>query len=67
LLDLREIYRAPTRAGPQATIEVFADKYNAKHDKAVACRTKDREALLASSISPPSTEIICLVDMTSVN
>src|SRR5208337_4788856 len=25
----------------------FADKYNAKHDKAVACLTKDREALLA--------------------
>ena len=26
---------------------MFADKYNAKHDKAVACLTKDREALLA--------------------
>jgi hypothetical protein len=26
---------------------VFADKYNAKYDKAVACLTKDREALLA--------------------
>ena len=29
------------------TADVFADKYNAKHDKAVACLTKDREALLA--------------------
>jgi len=26
---------------------VFADKYDAKYDKAVACLTKDREALLA--------------------
>ena len=26
---------------------MFADKYNAKHDKAVACLAKDREALLA--------------------
>ena len=33
--------------GAKAAIDVFADKYNAKHDKAVACLTKDREALLA--------------------
>ena len=38
---------APTRAAAEAAIDVFADKYNAKHDKAVACLTKDREALLA--------------------
>ena len=45
--DLREIYGAPTRAAAEAAIDVFADKYGAKYDKAVACLTKDREALLA--------------------
>jgi putative transposase len=45
--DLREIYGAPTRAAAAAAIDVFADKYSAKYDKAVACLTKDREALLA--------------------
>ena len=34
-------------ARPEAAIDVFADKYGAKHEKAVACLTKDREALLA--------------------
>src|SRR4029077_1249845 len=43
--DLREIYGAPTRAAADAAIEVFADKDSAKYDKAVACLTKDREAL----------------------
>ena len=46
-IDLREIYGAPTRAAAEVAIDVFADKYNAKHDKAVACLTKDRETLLA--------------------
>ena len=45
--DLREIYGAPTRAAAEAAIDVFADKYGDKYDKAVACLTKDREALLA--------------------
>ena len=45
--DLREIYGASTRAAAEAAIDVFADKYAAKYDKAVACLTKDREALLA--------------------
>jgi putative transposase len=45
--DLRDIYGAPTRAAAEAAIDVFADKYGAKYDKAVACLTKDREALLA--------------------
>jgi transposase-like protein len=45
--DLREIYGAPTRAAAEAAIDVFADKYGAKYEKAVACLTKDREALLA--------------------
>jgi putative transposase len=45
--DLREIYGASTRAAAEAAIDVFAEKYRAKHEKAVACLTKDREALLA--------------------
>src|SRR5260370_13384155 len=45
--DLREIYGAPTRAAPEAALELFADKYGTRYDKAVACLTKDREALLA--------------------
>ncbi|MGB6428152.1 MAG: IS256 family transposase [Methyloceanibacter sp.] len=45
--DLREIYGAPTRAAAEAAIDVFADKYSARYDKAVACLTKDRQALLA--------------------
>ena len=45
--DFREIYGAPTRAAAEAAINVFADKYGAKYEKAVACLTKDREALLA--------------------
>jgi len=46
-VDLREIYGAPTRAAAEAAIDLFADKYGAKYDKAVACLSKDREALLA--------------------
>jgi putative transposase len=34
--DLREIYGAPTRAISEAAIEVFAEKYGAKYEKAVA-------------------------------
>src|ERR1700678_3368259 len=45
--DLREIYLAPSRALAEVAIDVFADKYQAKHHKAVECLTKDREALLA--------------------
>src|ERR1700730_2600612 len=45
--DLREIYGASTRAAAEAAIDVFADKYGAKYDKAVACVTKDRDAMLA--------------------
>jgi hypothetical protein len=45
--DLREIYGASTRAAAESAIDVFADKYGAKYEKAVTCLTKDREALLA--------------------
>ena len=45
--DLHEIYGAPTRAAAEVAIDVFAEKYGAKYDKAVVCLTKDRETLLA--------------------
>src|ERR671917_764474 len=44
--DLREIWAAPDRATAEAAIATFAEKYGAKYEKAVACLTKDREALL---------------------
>ena len=45
--DLREVYLAPNRASAEVAIDVFAEKYRAKYDKAVECLTKDRETLLA--------------------
>jgi len=45
--DLREIWQAETRAAAEAAIAVFAEKYVAKYDRAVACLTKDQEALLS--------------------
>ena len=44
--DLREVRDAPDRATAEAALAVFVDKYEAKYPKAVACLTKDREALL---------------------
>jgi transposase-like protein len=44
--DLREIRQAPDRATAEAAIAIFAEKYAAKYEKAVACLTKDRDALL---------------------
>jgi putative transposase len=45
--DLREIYGASTRAAAESAIDVFAEKYGAKYQKAVACLIKDKDALLA--------------------
>ena len=44
--DLREVHGAPTRAAAETAITIFAEKYGAKYHRAVACLTKDREALL---------------------
>jgi transposase-like protein len=44
--DLREIWAAPDRATAETAIATFVEKYGAKYDKAVACLTKDRQALL---------------------
>ena len=45
--DLRNIWQAETRVDAEAAMDVFAEKYGIKYHKAVACLTKDREALLA--------------------
>jgi transposase-like protein len=45
--DLREVRDAPDRAAAEAAIVAFAEKYGTKYPKAVACLTKDQEALLA--------------------
>jgi hypothetical protein len=44
--DLREVYLAPSRASAEVAIDVFAERYGAKYDKAVECLTKDPDALL---------------------
>jgi len=44
--DLREVWNAPDRATAEAAIATFAEKYEAKYDKAVTCLTKDQDALL---------------------
>ena len=45
--DLHNIWMAETRKDAEQAFDHFADKYDAKYDKAVACLAKDREALLA--------------------
>ena len=45
--DLREIWQAETRAKAKAAMDIFAEKYGIKCEKAVNCLTKDRDALLA--------------------
>ncbi len=45
--DLRDIWQAETRAAAEAAMHTFAEKDGAKYAKAVACLTRDREALLA--------------------
>mgnify|MGYP001627882650 FL=1 len=45
--DLREIWQAETRAKAKAAMDIFAEKYGIKYEKAVTCLTKDRDALLA--------------------
>lgn len=45
--DLNEICRAPDRASAVSALDTFVEKYGAKYAKAVACLTRDRDALLA--------------------
>lgn len=44
--DLQNIWMAATRKDAEKAFDHFTDKYGAKYEKAVACLTKDREALL---------------------
>ena len=44
--DLRQIWTAPDRKSADAAMVLFAEKYQAKYDKAVACLMKDRDVLL---------------------
>ncbi|GAB4291018.1 MAG: hypothetical protein Kow0058_10050 [Roseovarius sp.] len=43
----RDLGRAETRAGAEAALDTFAEKYRAKYGKAVSCLTRDRETLPA--------------------
>jgi transposase-like protein len=45
--DLREVWTAPDRATAEKAIDIFAEKYGPKYDKAVQCLVKDRDQLLA--------------------
>jgi transposase-like protein len=44
--DLHAIYEAESRTAAEKAFDHFEAKYRAKHDKAVSCLSKDREALL---------------------
>ena len=44
--DLRQIWTAPDRKSADVAMVLFAEKYQAKYDKAVACLMKDRDVLL---------------------
>ena len=46
-VDLHEIWMADTRKAAEKAVETFSAKYKAKYPKAVACLTKDLDALLA--------------------
>jgi putative transposase len=50
--DLHAIYEAENRKEAEAALDRFVAKYGPKYDKAVACLTKDREALLAFYAAP---------------
>ena len=45
--DLREIWTAPDRTAAEKAIDIFAEKYGPKYDKAVQCLVKDQDQLLA--------------------
>ena len=44
--NLRQIWTAPDRKSADAAMVLFAEKYQAKYEKAVACLMKDRDVLL---------------------
>ena len=50
--DLHAIYEAENRKEAEAALDRFVAKYGPKYDKAAACLTKDRDALLAFYAAP---------------
>src|SRR4051794_28009374 len=50
--DLHAMYEAENRKAAEAALDRFVAKYGPKYDKAAACLTKDREALLAFYAAP---------------
>jgi Transposase, Mutator family len=52
---LHNIWMAETRNGAEAAFDAFIETYGCKYEKAVECLIKDRDTLLASTTSPPST------------
>jgi putative transposase len=44
--DLREIWLSPNRAAAETAMQIFAEKYAPKYDKAIDCLLKDRDTLL---------------------
>jgi len=53
--SLHEIWMAETQEGAHRAFDIFADKYEAKHPKAVKCLEKDRRNSSHSTTSPLST------------
>lgn len=51
-VDLREIWRADTRAAAETAMDTFAEIHGTKHVKAVTFLTKDKEALLTFCAFP---------------
>lgn len=44
---MRDIYRSETKDAAEERIDVFTETFGTKHERAVQCLVKDREALLA--------------------
>ena len=45
--DFREVWTAPDRATAEKAIDIFAEKYGPKYDKAIKCLVEDRDRLPA--------------------
>ena len=50
--DIHDIQQSPSRAEAENALDRFSVKYGDRHDKAVACLEKDRDALLAFQSFP---------------
>ena len=52
---VQDIWMAETRKAAERAFDFFLKAYGPKYDKATACLAKDRDVLLSSTTSPPST------------